>query len=137
MSDRAKSFIEKHDIGHSRFVPLHIFERPDMSPVQGLWYYWIFTQSFQIKRETEDSKKRLLTSSRMSVDITWEAVNNPVFRNYIRGLPFWCQFANFGKVAVRKDIFIEMNEMGLTGLHEIASDTTIGREPGTTVGHLI
>ena len=137
VSDRAKSFIEQYDIGHSRFVPLHVFERPDMTPVDGLWHYWIMTHQFYLKKDMFDREKMLDTTAGMRSDYAWEVANNPVFRNHIKELPFWCKGAIGGKMAIRKDVFIAMKDAGLTGLNEIASFSIIGREPHETVGHLI
>ncbi len=137
VSDRAKSFIEQYDIGHSRFVPLHVFERPDMAPVDGLWHYWLVTHQYRLKEETIDRQKMLDTNASMDSNIAWEVANNPVFRNHIKELPFWCEAAIDGKMAIRKDIFIAMKDAGLTGLNEITSYSRIGREPHETVGHLV
>lgn len=137
VSDLAKTFIEQHDVGHSRFVPLHVFARPEMTPVNGLWHYWILTHGFRLKKDTLDRTKRLRTSAGLDIDIAWEVANNPVFRDYIGNFPFWCRWAICGKIAIRKDVFIAMKEAGLTGLNETASDSVIGREPHETVGHLI
>lgn len=137
VSDRAKVFIEKHDIGHSQFVPLHVFERPDMTPVDGLWHYWILNRGFDVEKEAEEKLKRLRTSARMDLDVAWEVANNPIFRAYISKLPFWCRWADGGAIAIRKDVFIAMKDAGLTSLIETTSDSIIVRQPNETVGHLM
>jgi hypothetical protein len=137
VSDRAKSFIEKNDVGHSRFVPLRVFERPDMVPVEGLWHYWLLTDQFSLATELDDKKKILQTTAGIDYHVGWEVANNPVFCQYISKFPFWCMAGVSGKIAIRNDIFAAMKEAGFTGLVEIASKSDIGRKGHETVGHLI
>jgi hypothetical protein len=129
--------MERYDIENSCFVPLRVFERPDMTPMEGLRYYWILTVQFQLTTESDDRKRTLRTTAGVDIDVAWEVANNKFFRRYISRLPFWCMTVNGGKIAICKDIFVAMKESGFTGLNEIASDSEIGRASHETVGHII
>ena len=137
VSERAKEIIESHDIGHSRFVPLRVFERPNMQSLDRLWYHWVLTRSYRLKRETFSQAKRLRTNSSFDMDIAWELSNNIAFRQHISTIPFWTRLGVKGKIALCKEIFIDLKNAGLTGLNEIRSESVIGREPHETVGHLL